>query len=186
MAAPTITWYKCEGAESGGEPASENAISVVDYGSVQAGYWSDMICIRAGVTGNMIHTMKYWLHDKDGSSTTGAYDVSTSGWQHSYSVHQNYTDPSTCTDDNKPAGQTFPPTATRAVLDVTTEPTTANITAGGAGKNTSNDKVGVGTPPDGSTLQPKTDFIYLAVFPNASAPDGVIQGWSYRKSFLYP
>ncbi len=184
MAVPTITWYYYTGV-SGSQV--ENAVGgTLDYGNVQAGYWSNMIALRAKVIGSTIHTIKFWLNDKVSTAGgSGNYPVDTD-WEHTYSLQYAYANPADAdspvdpdTNDHKTASHTFPGSITRLAMPITDEPATKNITC----QDRLDNKVG---PSGSGGVEDYTDYIYLAVKPASDAPDGNIEGWSYRCSFLYP
>lgn len=162
MAAPTITWFPYTLASPGTEGS---VITVLDFGNVQAGFWSDAKCIIARFTGNTANTLKFWLNDT--AATGGNTDVSTN-WDHYYAIDTTYIDPSGVIDNMKVGGEVDANGNTWAVLPES-EPGGSNFEVSTTG----------GPPGD-------TDFIYLALRPPANAGDGLTENWGYRLSFLYP
>lgn len=162
MAAPTITWREWTGTS----PGSPSTITVLDYGNVQAGYWSDAKAITAQFSGNSANTLKFWLNDT--VATGGNTDVSSSNnWTHNYAIDATYQNPTSVTDNMKSGSSTDNNGDTWAQLPES-EPGSSNF------DNT--------TVTSGSD----TDFIFLAVQPPSNAGDGLTENWGYRLSFLYP
>ena len=165
MAAPTVTWYPVTGSS----PSKGSSITVLDYGNVQAGYWSDAKAIVATFTGNTCNTLKFWLNDTQ--ATGGNTDVSSgaaSPWKHYYNIDASWQDPDNITDAMK-AGTAADNNGNTWVALPESEPGSSNF------ENSS-----IGSVPG------DTDYIYLAVQPPADAGDGVTENWGYRCSFLYP
>ena len=164
MAAPTVTWYPV--TDNSGSPLKGSSITVLDYGNVQAGYWSDAKSILVTFTGNSANTLKFWLNDV--ASTGGNTDVSASNnWDHSYTVDNDWEDPDGITDAMKEGTATDGNGNTWATLPES-EPGSSNFV---------NSSVSSGND---------TDYIFLAVRPPSNAGDGVTENWGYRLSFLYP
>lgn len=167
MAAPTVTWYPV--TDNGGSPQKGSSISVLDYGNVQAGYWSEAKAIVATFTGNTCNTLKFWLNDT--SATGGNTDVSsgaTKPWKHYYNIDASWQDPSGLSDDVK-AGTSVDDNGNTWVTLPESEPSASNF------ENSS-----IGSVPG------DTDYIYMAIQPPSNAGDGVTENWGYRLSFLYP
>lgn len=167
MAAPTITWYPV--TNNGGSPQRGNAITIIDFGNVEAGYWSDVKCVQAGFTGNSARTLKFWLNDT--ASTGGNQNVSSSAsWKHRLSINTNFFNPADVqiTADVKngtatnPVGENFATTPE-------TEPSSSNF----------GDEYTVASGA-------YTKYIYLCLQPPSNASDGLTQDWGFRLSFLYP
>lgn len=164
MAAPTVTFYPV----TGGTPTKGSSITVLDYGNVQAGYWSAAKSVVATFTGNSANTLKFWLNDT--TATGGNTDVSkdaTSPWKHYYNIDATYQDPSTVTDAMK-AGTAADNNGNTWVFLPEAEPGASNfetttVSSGG-----------------------DTDYICMAVQPPSDAGDGLTENWGYRLSFLYP
>jgi len=165
MAAPTVTWYPV--TDNSGNPQKGSSISVLDYGNVQAGYWSDAKAIVATFTGNTCNTLKFWLNDTAASG--GNTDVSSSaGWNHSYSIDASWQNPGNITNDMK-SGSTTDANGNTWVTLPESEPSASNF---------ENDSI--------TSVPGDTDYIYLAFQPPSNAGDGVTDSWGYRLSFLYP
>jgi len=161
MAAPTVTWSNV----TGGSP-SKSSISTLDFGNVQAGYWSDAKVVVATFGGNSANTLKFWLNDT--VSTGGNTDVSSgASWEHRYAIDASYIDPSTIVDNVKSGSSADSNGNTWGVLPET-EPGTSNF-----------ETTTVSADSD-------TDYIFLAIQPPAAAGDGVTENWGYRLSYLYP
>jgi len=166
MAAPSVTWYPV--TDSTGSPSKGSLITVLDFGNVQAGYWSDCKCVVATFSGNTCNTLKYWLNDM--ASTGGNTNIAASaGWVHKYACDSTWTDPTTFTDANKAGTAEYRTGRSTATLPEA-EPGSSNFT----------DNTTTVTDPD------DTDYIFLAVQPPSDAGDGVTENWGYRLSFLYP
>jgi hypothetical protein len=167
MAAPTITWYPV--TDNGGSPQKGSSISVLDFGNVQAGHWSDAKAIVATFSGNTANTLKFWLNDT--VATGGNTNVSASApspWNHYYTIDDDWMDPDNVTDTMKAGGATDPNGNTWGVLPES-EPGSSNFV------NSS-----IASVPD------DTDYIFLAVQPPSDAGDGVTENWGYRISYLFP
>ena len=164
MAAPTVTWYPV--TDNIGSPLKGSSITVLDYGNVQAGYWSAAKAVLATFTGNSANTLKFWLNDT--ASTGGNTDISASNnWDHSYTINNNWQDPDGITDAMKEGTSTDANGSTWATLPES-EPGSSNFV---------NSSVTTGSD---------TDYIYLGLRPPSNAGDGVTENWGYRLSFLYP
>jgi len=167
MAAPTVTWYPV--TDNTGSPLKGSAITVLDFGNVQAGYWSSAKSVVATFTGNTANTLKFWLNDTQ--ATGGNTDVSkdaTSPWNHFYIIDNDWQDPDGITDAMK-AGTSPDTNGNTWVFLPETEPGSSNFV---------NSTIAA-APGD-------TDYIFLAVQPPSNAGDGVTENWGYRLSFLYP
>lgn len=173
MAAPTVTWYPV--TDNSGSPLKGSAITVLDYGNVQAGYWSAVKAVLATFTGNSANTLKFWLNDTQ--STGGNTDVSASNsWTHNYHINNSWTNPAAISSDTIKAGSAdidiatngMPGTNKRFAVLGETEPVASNF------ENTS---ISAGAD---------TDYIYMCVRPPSNAGDGLTENWGYRCSFLYP
>ena len=100
MAAPTITWYKYTDAGP-----TETQITVLDYGNVQAGDWSDALVIRALFSGSA-NSLRFWLYDTTADNNGSSVNVgNANGWIHNYTIYDTYLNPSTI-DDNVKSGST--------------------------------------------------------------------------------
>lgn len=161
MAAPTIAWYRVTGASP-----SRALITILDYGNVQAGYWSDVRVIQAYFTGNSANTLKFWLNDT--AATGGNVNVANSNnWQHHYAIDYTYIDPAGLSDAVK-AGSSADSNG-RTWTDLPeTEPVASNF---------ENTTVNSGA---------YTDYVFMAIQPPSNAGDGLTEAWGYRLSFLYP
>lgn len=173
--APSVTWYPV--TDNAGSPQKGSAITVVDYGNVQAGYWSNAKAVVAYFSGaNSISDLKFWLNDTQSSGGNS----SVAAWTHSAMINSGWTNPANITNTQKgdvtgdtnaifstPTGVPYPGTRKFGVLPQT-EPSSSNF------QNTTL-----------SDLPKDTDYIYLAVQPPSNAGDGVTDSWGYRLSFLF-
>ena len=164
MASPTITWHTFTGA---GETKTD--ITELDYGSVQAGSWSEAKCLRALFTGNSAQDLKFWLYDT--SASVGNPSVALgAGWIHKYDISTRYKNPEDI-DDNMKAGTnpylTSPDEYFGPITEGVTPPASSNF---------------ITNPTAGNYC----DRIYLACQPPVTATDGETSGWGFRLSFLYP
>jgi hypothetical protein len=173
MAAPTVTWYSI--TDNAGIPTKGAAITVLDYGNVQAGYWSAVKAVVATFTVNSANTLKFWLNDTE--STGGNTNVSsTANWTHFYHVNNTWTNPAAIASDTIKAGS--------ADIDV--------ATTGMPGTNKRFAALGEVEPSVSNFENPTivagadTDYIYMCVRPPSNAGDGLTENWGYRCSFLYP
>ena len=165
MAAPTVTWYPV--TEVNNAPSKGSLITVLDFGNVQAGYWSTAKAIVATFTGNTCNTLKFWLNDT--VSTGGNASVAAAdNWKHYYTIDDTWQDPADVTDSMKAGSTTDPNGNTWAVLPEA-EPNSSNFITSTI-----------------SSVPDDTDYIYLAIQPPSNAGDGVTENWGYRLSFLYP
>jgi hypothetical protein len=173
--APSVTWYPV--TDSSGSPVKGSAITVVDYGNVQAGYWSNAKAVVATFSGaNSVSDLKFWLNDVQSSGGNS----SVAAWTHTDMINAGWTNPANITNTQKgdvtgnsndifsqPAGGDSPGRRKFGVLPQT-EPSSSNFV---------NSTL--------SSLPADTDYIYLAVQPPSNAGDGVTDSWGYRLSFLF-
>lgn len=165
MAAPTVTWYPV--TDNGGSPSKGSSITELDFGNVQAGYWSDAKAVVATFTGNTANTLKFWLNDT--VSLGGNTDVSASAnWNHYYTIDNDWQDIDNITDNMK-AGTSADLNGNTWVVLPESEPGSSNFVT---------DTI--------SSVPDDTDYIFLAIRPPSDAGDGVTDHWGYRLSFLYP
>jgi hypothetical protein len=171
MSAPTVTWYPFTDNGSGSSVAG-SAISVIDFGSVQAGYWSDVKCVRALFSGNTANTLKFWLNDTVATNSSASVSVSASAtapWKHYYAIASGWFNPASVTDAMKAGGTNTLQNGVNFTALPESEPSSSNFvttTIASAGTY--------------------TDYIYLCLQPPSSAADGLTSDFGYRLSFLYP
>ena len=168
MAAPTVTWYPV--TDNSGSPQKGSAITVLDFGNVQAGYWSDVKAIVATFTGNSANTLKFWLNDT--SATGGNTNVSQSApspWKHQISIDDDWWDPDDpqITDSVKAGTSSNPLGEDFQAIDES-EPSSSNFITTSVN--------------DGDD----TDYIYLCLQPPSDSGDGITENWGYRISYLFP
>jgi hypothetical protein len=165
MAAPTLTIHPV--TDNTGSPLVGSQISTLDFGNVQAGYWSDAKAIIIRFSGNTVNSLKLWLND---TVSTGANtDVSTgNGWSHYYNIDSSWQDPDAITDLMK-AGTNVDLNGNTWVQIDESEPGSSNFET------------------DTTTTDPEdSDYIYLSISPDSGAGAGVTTDWSLRASYLYP
>jgi len=170
MAAPTVTWYNSTGASS---PPTDTQITILDYGNVQAGDWSDAMSIFARFSGSA-NSLRFWLYDTTADNNGNSVGIgSGANWDHSYTIFDTYINPLNVDDDVKTGtnpdanGQTW---GTMPEAQPADSSDWVNSSVGNQGTGTGGD----------------TDYVFLAAKPPGDAPDGLIDQWGFRLSFLYP
>jgi hypothetical protein len=166
--APTVTFYPV--TDNGGSPQRGSAITVLDFGSVQAGRLSAakafQVCY-AGEAGLVVENQKIWLNDT--VATGGNTDVSqANGWDHFMSIDDSWFNPlaSGITDAVKAGAAN--PLGNNFVRTPESEPASSNF---------------VNASVSGALCY--SDYVYTCVRPPSDAGAGVTENWGWRASFTY-
>lgn len=164
MAVPTLTWYSVAGAApfppATNEPEGLGVLAlsgnILDYGSVQAGEYSDIKCVVAKPVGANLTSIKFWWYSHNANKGE-MLPGEGHNWAHQVKVlaHASYVNPIGDTLDNG-----------YHALGITSGTAETPNVAGVA---------------DGAY----TDCIYLAIQPPTDSADGLWTGFGYRLSFLY-
>jgi len=152
MAAPSITWYEVTGTTSS---ATYSTIASLNFGTVTAGAWSVVQCVRPKVATNSIQSAKWWFYDIAGTRSAASTGMGTAGgWLHHITATGTYVKPSGITPSS--SWGTEMPESTGSGYAYSA------VSAGAYG-----------------------DFVYLAIKVPSAAGDGAHTAWGYQLKYSY-